>query len=132
MSSYNFLDMLRELSTASTDKAKKSFNLQFEAVWGGQGSFAGISFDRYLPTAIVFVSFLVTFNFFRLHNVLLLPSNPVCRSLALSQVFLQQNERVFQRKRSEPSGFYAARFVFILCIVVREPPQGCVGRPGTS
>ncbi len=74
-SSYNFLDMLRELSTVSTDKAKKSYNLQFEAVWGGQGSFAGISFDRYLPTAIVVVSFLVTVNFFRLHTVLLSPCN---------------------------------------------------------
>ena len=60
--SYNFLDMLRE---ASTDTAKKSFKLEFESVYGGQSSFAGISFDRYLPTAIVLVSVLVAFNFFR-------------------------------------------------------------------
>jgi hypothetical protein len=58
--------MLREVSS---DKAKKSVNLQFEAVYGGQGSFAGISFDRYLPTTIVVVSLLVTFNFFRSHNL---------------------------------------------------------------
>jgi hypothetical protein len=60
--SYNFLDMLRE---ASTDTATKSFKLEFESVYGGQSSFAGISFDRYLPTAIVLVSVLVAFNFFR-------------------------------------------------------------------
>ncbi len=60
-SSYNFLDMLRELSTD-----KKSFKSQFEqSRFGGQSSFAGISFDRYLPTTIVVVSVLVAFNFFR-------------------------------------------------------------------
>lgn len=105
MSSYNFLDMLRELSTASTDKAKKSFNLQFEAVWGGQGSFAGISFDRYLPTAIVFVSFLVTFNFFRLHNVLLSPSNRVCGSLALSQFFCSKMSAYFRGRDPNQADF---------------------------
>jgi hypothetical protein len=60
--SYNFLDMLRE---ASTDAADKTFKLQFEVVYGGQSSFAGISFDRYLPTTVVVVSVLVAFNFFR-------------------------------------------------------------------
>ncbi len=58
--------MLREVSSVNS---KKYFKLQFETVYGGQGSFAGISFDRYLPTTIVVVSVLVAFNFFRSENL---------------------------------------------------------------
>ena len=56
--------MLREAG-GSRDSTMKAFKLQFEIVYGNQGSFAGISFDRYLPTTIVVVSVLVMFNFFR-------------------------------------------------------------------
>lgn len=92
--SYNFLDMLREVSSV---KSKKYFKLQFENVYGGQGSFAGISFDRYLPTAIVVVSVLVAFNFFRSECLHLPHSSSFYFPYSLSFVsqLLQQNERVF-------------------------------------
>lgn len=108
--SYNFLDMLRE---ASTDAADKTFKLQFEVVYGGQSSFAGISFDRYLPTTVVVVSVLVAFNFFR--SALLACLGDVHFLLPFTCFIdkfsdnLQQSKRVFPRQQSASSRFHAAR-----------------------
>ena len=109
--------MLREVSS---DKAKKSVNLQFEAVYGGQGSFAGISFDRYLPTTIVVVSVLVTFNFFRSHNLCFSSTHFLLRgSCAFSDNFRSKMSAYFRGSNPHQADFIAQGTARALAFTVR-------------
>jgi hypothetical protein len=92
--------MLREAG-GSRDSTKKSFKLQFENVYTSQSSFAGISFDRYLPTTIVVVSVLVTFNFFR--SVLFPPLS--CLSLASSEFVRSKMSAYFRGSNPHQADF---------------------------